>query len=210
MVSYPLLEYSVTPNTCLYHNNMSGRAERVVSRVWYDSVPLSFPSLAVRKSGESLVSFLIWAWRNQKMAKLCRTNRLCFEFCSTDYTLNAWCIQHSPPTRTQLNTFYQPFYPDVISREKRYQALSHFSVLQATESWAGPENKAELAKLKHFWVKGHHIFTSASRPGNAFTCAREPADCHRPHTVFVRLSSVGRVPDVLAPAFWLPWWMLVR
>ena len=59
MVSYPLLEYSVTPNTCLYHNNMSGRAETVVSRVWYDSVPLSFPSLAVRKSGESLVSFLI-------------------------------------------------------------------------------------------------------------------------------------------------------
>ena len=28
------------------------------------------------------------------------------------------------------------------SREKMYQALSHFSVLQATESWAGPENEA--------------------------------------------------------------------
>ena len=53
------LPNSVTPNTCLYHNNVSGRAETVLSRVWYDSVTLSFPSLAVWKSGESLVSFLI-------------------------------------------------------------------------------------------------------------------------------------------------------
>ena len=33
-------------------------------------VPLSFPSLAVWKSVESLVSFLMWAWRNRKMGKI--------------------------------------------------------------------------------------------------------------------------------------------
>ena len=30
------------------------------------------------------------------------------------------------------------------SHEKRYQALHGFSVLQATESWAGPGNEASL------------------------------------------------------------------
>ena len=33
-------------------------------------------SVAVWKSGESLVYFLTWAWRNQEMAKICRTNIL--------------------------------------------------------------------------------------------------------------------------------------
>ena len=34
------------------------------------------------------------------------------------------------------------------SREKRYQALHGFSVLQATESWAGPGNEARLSPQK--------------------------------------------------------------
>ena len=60
------------------------------------SFPLaSFPGpaqpsvLLLQKSGESLVSFLTWAWCNRKMTKICRTNRLHFTYCSTDYTLNA-------------------------------------------------------------------------------------------------------------------------
>ena len=36
------------------------------------------------KSGESLVSFLMWAWHNRKMVKICRKNRLCFANGSTD------------------------------------------------------------------------------------------------------------------------------
>ena len=52
-----------------------------ISSVWQlaSLVPrsrLSFPSLAVWKSGESLVSFLTWAGHNQKMAKIRQTNRL--------------------------------------------------------------------------------------------------------------------------------------
>ena len=37
---------------------------------------------------------------------------------------------------THLNPFYHPFYPDV-NHEKRYQALSCFTVLQVRETWAG-------------------------------------------------------------------------
>ena len=36
------------------------------------------------------------------------------------------------------------------SREKRYQALHGFSVLQATESWAGPGNEASITDGKLF------------------------------------------------------------
>jgi len=46
----------------------------------------------------SLVSFLISAWCNRKMAKVCKTNRLCFTYCSTNYTLNVQCVRQSPPT----------------------------------------------------------------------------------------------------------------
>ena len=42
----------------------------------------------------------------------------------------------------------KPFLPSFLSwhhsREKRYQALSSFSVLMATESWAGPGNEASI------------------------------------------------------------------
>ena len=38
----------------------------------------AFCRLQYKKTWEALVSFLTWAWHNQKMAKICRTNRLCF------------------------------------------------------------------------------------------------------------------------------------
>ena len=45
----------------------------------------------------------------------------------------------------------KPFLPSFLSwrhsREKRYQALSHFSILIATESWAGPGNEASFWSL---------------------------------------------------------------
>ena len=37
-------------------------------------------------------------WRNRQIAKICRTNRLRFTYCSTDCTLNAWCVRQLPPT----------------------------------------------------------------------------------------------------------------
>ena len=73
-----------------------------------------------------------------------------YMYCSIDYTLNAWCVRQSryldtcgnlPGTlalfaHAQLNPFYHPFYPDV-THEKRYQALSHFSILHATDEKLG-------------------------------------------------------------------------
>ena len=59
--------------------------------------PLSFSSLAVRKRGESLVSFLMCNDVIIKWRKFGRINRLRFAYCSTDYMLNAWCIRQSPP-----------------------------------------------------------------------------------------------------------------
>jgi len=56
------------------------------------------------------------------MAKICRTNRLRFVYCSTVYTLNAWCVRQSllwaQCTHVQLNHFYHPFYPDVTHVRK--------------------------------------------------------------------------------------------
>jgi hypothetical protein len=64
----------------------------------------------------------------------------------------------------------------------------------------------ELARLKRSRVKGHHVFLSASRAGDTFTCAREPGNPHSPNAIIVTLgdgSTVGYVPDpvarVLAP-----------
>ena len=55
----------------------------------------------------------------------------------------------------------------------------------------------ELAKF----VKGHHVFRSESRPGDSFTCAREPSNTHSSDAIIVKLSdgsNVGHVPDPLA------------
>lgn len=59
----------------------------------------------------------------------------------------------------------------------------------------------ELARLKRSRVKGHHVFKSESRPGDTFTCAREPGNSHSPDAIIVKLddgSNVGHVPDALA------------
>ena len=53
--------------------------------------------------------------------------------------LRAWAPRRS--AYTQLSHLYPSLYP-CHSRDKLYQALSRFSVLQATESWVGPGNEA--------------------------------------------------------------------
>ena len=54
--------------------------KRTLKNTFYSLVPTSFLSLAVRKCGENLVSFLMWAWRNWKMVKICRTAVFCVLF----------------------------------------------------------------------------------------------------------------------------------
>ena len=59
----------------------------------------------------------------------------------------------------------------------------------------------ELARLKNSCVKGHHVFKSESRPGDTFTCTREPGNPHSPDAITVKLcdgSNVSHVPDPLA------------
>ena len=53
--------------------------------------------------------------------------------------LHAWAHQQS--ACTQLISL-PSLYPLRHSRDKLFQTLSRFSVLQATESWVGPSNKA--------------------------------------------------------------------
>ena len=47
-------------------------------------------------------------------------------------------------------------------------------------------------------VKGHHVFKSESRPGDAIICAREPGNPHSPDANLDDSSNVGHVPDPLA------------
>ena len=59
----------------------------------------------------------------------------------------------------------------------------------------------ELARLKNSRVKGHHVFKSESRPGDSFTCAREPGNPHSSDATIVKLrddSNVGHILDPLA------------
>ena len=51
-------------------------------------------------------------WRNRQMAKICRTNRLRFAYCSTDYTLNTWCGKL--PGTLALFAVLGPVHPHTI------------------------------------------------------------------------------------------------
>ena len=70
------------------------------SFIWRSHLAIaSFPGLAqlfvacsTEKRGESLVSFLTWAWRNRQMARKFRTKNWSFMCCSTNYKFNAWCV----------------------------------------------------------------------------------------------------------------------
>ena len=56
-------------------------------------VPRPCPAFCHEKWGEhDIFSDVIGKWQ-----KICTINRLCFAYCSTDYMLNTWCVQQSPP-----------------------------------------------------------------------------------------------------------------
>ena len=56
----------------------------------------------------------------------------------------------------------KPFLPSFLSRshsrEKRYQALSRFTVLIAMESWAGPGNEASVKECKCMTIQHQPSF----------------------------------------------------
>ena len=105
---------------------------------------------------------------------------------STNYTLNAWCVQHSPPT-SKINVVsylvatlvllsvlglahhctVKPFLPSFLSchsREKRYQALSSFSVLQAMESLAMPGNRGNfLIWSQYLYLGSYSVYRSGEK-----------------------------------------------
>ena len=63
------------------------------------------------------------------------------------------------------------------------------------------DQKMELARLKNLCVKGHYVFKSESRPGDTFTCTREPGNPHSPDAIIVKLcdgSNVSHAPNPLA------------
>ena len=129
-------------------------------------VPRPHPDFCCLQYGKAGEAWYLFSWCNQKMTKICRTSRLHLRVFSTDYTLNAQCVIPSSPTsyihvvsynvpgtlalslfwaqctHAQFKPFYHLFYPDVTHVRNDTRALSHFSILQATESWAGPGNEA--------------------------------------------------------------------
>ena len=71
-------------------------------------------------------------------------------------------FSHARPR--SIKVFLPAFYPWRHSREKMYQALSCFSILQVTESWAGPGNEAMISMqrqvstheaIRHHWSYGN-------------------------------------------------------
>ena len=63
---------------------------------WLPDSLLKKKSWLITLYWESGIFFFTWTRRNRKTVKIFRTNRLCFAYCSTNYTLNARCIQQSP------------------------------------------------------------------------------------------------------------------
>ena len=87
-----------------------------------------------------LCSSLLCAYCSNKLQEWGPTQaRLCL---LSIMQLRAWAHQRSAYTQLSplylLSTFSLP-------SDKLFQALSHFSVLQVAESWAGPGNKASIS-----------------------------------------------------------------
>ena len=115
--------------------------------------------------------------------KICRTNRLRFAYFQPTTRSTLGCVRQSPPAsyvhvvsylvpwlfslfwdqcaHTQLNPFYIPsFLSWHHSREKWYQGLSCFTILEAAESWAGPGNEAKSSNsLKGISPSQHSLGT---------------------------------------------------
>ena len=87
-----------------------------------------------------------WYFSSREHDKIFRQYFAC---CSTDYTLNALCVWQSPPASyicvvCYLHSYcsgaictHTQLYPWYHSPKKIYTAVSHFSVVQVTESLGG-------------------------------------------------------------------------
>ena len=81
----------------------------------------------------------------------------------------------------------KPFLPSFLSwwhsREKRYQALSRFSILQATESWVGPRNEATCTH-----THTHKCFQMFSWSGNDQEGNTSEDQCSRAYPLKIELT----------------------
>ena len=134
---------------------------RMQLKIWLTKSCLhlaSFPSPAQLSATCSTEKRGDWAWCNKKIMKICRTNRLrscIFNWLHAQHSVCKTVASRLPGTlalfavlgpvcpRT-IKLFLPSFLSWCHSRKKRNQALSRFTVLEATESWPGPGNKASV------------------------------------------------------------------
>ena len=100
------------------------------------------------------------------------------------------------PRPHSIKPFPPPFLSWCHSREKRYQALSRFSVLQATESWAGPGNEATTTP--------QHLHNLQQPKSELFTVQCSCYLLHRmPFSNYVRMHTGSLVLRPHVTTFWL-------
>ena len=82
------------------------------------------------------------------------------------------------PITTMFITGLSVVFLPLTSRDKTYQALSHLTILEVTESWARPGNKAKLNSTSchmavtvadnvnqtHEYKQSQAVITATSRP----------------------------------------------
>jgi len=100
---------------------------------WYALLPVkcslvtrprsTFLLFAVRKSGESLVSFLIWTWCNQQMTQY------------SEWKSKVSQLFWAPVYLRSIKSFLPPFYCWHHTCEKRYQALRILCAIEMTWAW---------------------------------------------------------------------------
>ena len=98
--SHLTLGYRSTMPTAILDTCEANTLHMCIPSRWPCSQALpNFPSLSVWKSGEKLVSFLMWALHNPKMVRICRTDRLRFTYIQPT-TPSTLCVYDSwPPMR---------------------------------------------------------------------------------------------------------------
>ena len=131
-------------------------------------VPRPHPAFRRLQYGKAGRAWYLFSCEHDVISKLRKFAELtgCVSRISTNYALNAQCVRQSPPAsqirvvsylvpwlfslfwaqcaHAKSNPFYHPFNPDVTHVRKDTRPSPLFTVLKATESWAGPGNEATV------------------------------------------------------------------
>ena len=95
----------------------------------------------------SLRSSFLCAYCSKKLPERAPTKKNSYVYCP-DYR-STTCVGTSTIRLRSIKSSLPFSLPLRHSRDKLFQALSRFSVLEATESWAGPGNEARCTLQKH-------------------------------------------------------------